>query len=73
VRITVRVKPGARTEGVLSNPDGSLTVQVRERPVAGQANAAVIELLARYFRVPKRSVRLVAGVRSRQKVFEVDS
>ncbi|MGB9741848.1 MAG: DUF167 domain-containing protein [bacterium] len=71
MRITVRVKASARREAIVWQPDGSLTVQVREPPVAGRANAAVAALLAGYFRVPKSSVRLVAGVRSRQKVFEV--
>lgn len=71
MRVRVRVKPDADREQVLRNQDGSLTVTVREQPVAGRANRAAAELLAGYFGVPKSAIRLVAGARSRQKVFEV--
>jgi uncharacterized protein (TIGR00251 family) len=73
VRITVRVKPNSRAEGITGNPDGSLTISVKAPPVAGAANEAVVSLLARFFQVPKSSIRLVRGGRSRLKVFEVGS
>jgi uncharacterized protein YggU (UPF0235/DUF167 family) len=36
-------------------------------PVDGAANAALIELVARHFGVPKRNIRLIAGDRARLK------
>lgn len=33
----------------------------------GKANAALIEFLAGHYKVPRRSVRILAGLKSRQK------
>ena len=40
--------------------------------VDGRANEALVEFLADYFGVAKRSVRIVAGLRSRQKRVIID-
>jgi uncharacterized protein YggU (UPF0235/DUF167 family) len=39
--------------------------------LAGKANEEVVELLARYFSVPKSSVKLLGGQSSRKKLFEI--
>ena len=44
---------------------------VTEPPEDGRANAALIELLAEHFDVPKRALRIVRGHTGRQKVVEV--
>ena len=70
--ITVRLKPGSK-KGPLIQPalDGSLLVYVREPALEGKANKAVIELLADYYDVPKTSVRLTGGHKSKIKNFEL--
>ena len=66
--IAVRVHPGASREEVALLPDGSLDVRLRARPVEGQANARLVELLAERLGLRKRDVVVVSGVRSRQKL-----
>jgi uncharacterized protein len=71
ITVTVRVHPGGSHEDVVLLPDGSLDVGLRARPVDGQANARLIELLASRLGVRKRDVVVVSGVRSRQKVVRI--
>ncbi len=53
-------------------PDGDvLTVFVQQRAVDGQANTAVIELLARHFGVPKSTIEIVRGHTARLKVVRI--
>lgn len=52
--------------------DGSLLVYLREPAVDGQANAALIKILAEHFGVSKSQVRIVQGRTSRTKVVEVN-
>ncbi|WP_373864021.1 DUF167 domain-containing protein [Nocardia mexicana] len=52
--------------------DGTMQLFVRAPAVEGKANKAAIELLASHYGVPKSAVRLVAGVTSRFKRFEID-
>ena len=69
---TVHVKPGSKKGPLVEGGDnGELTVYVRRRAVDGQANQAVVELLAEHCGVPKTSVRIVRGSHSRSKVVAV--
>ncbi len=46
-------------------------VSVKEAPVAGKANDAIVRVLAEYFEVGVGRVRLVVGQTSKQKIFEI--
>jgi hypothetical protein len=72
VRITVRVQPRASRAGVEGVHGDAWRVRVQAPPADGAANAAVCELFADALRVPRRSVRLVAGLRARVKIIEID-
>ncbi len=50
---------------------GSYAAWVREAPVKGEANQALIGLLAAHFKVPKADITMVAGQRSRNKIFDI--
>jgi uncharacterized protein len=73
VRIAIRVKPGASCPGVggAYGPHGALVVAVRERAVDGKASAAALEAVAAALGVPRRSVVLVGGAVSRDKLVAV--
>ena len=50
----------------------ALLVRLNAPPVEGAANAELIELIATALQVPKRSVSIAAGERSRQKRIRVE-
>ena len=72
VRVSVRVRPGARRDAVggsWAGPRGpALLVAVRARAVEGAANAAVAAALAAAFGLRRADVEIVAGARGRDKV-----
>src|SRR5918999_1232874 len=72
VRVTIRLQPGATRSaigGVVRLADGStaLKVRVTEPAERGKADAALIALLAKSWKRPKRDLALVAGHASRHK------
>jgi uncharacterized protein YggU (UPF0235/DUF167 family) len=72
VTLVVRLTPrGGRDaiDGIERRDDGQcvLRVRVRAAPTEGEANDALITLLARTLGVPPRAVSLVAGATSRTK------
>ncbi len=76
VRIAVRVAPRAaanRIGGVVSGADGAaaLKVSVTAAPEGGKANAALIKLLSKAWRVPKGAISIAAGAAARRKVVHV--
>ena len=72
IQVAVRAHPGARSEKVLLQPDGSLAVWVRAPARDGRANAALLELLAEAMGVRPREVRLIRGGRGREKLVEIE-
>jgi uncharacterized protein (TIGR00251 family) len=72
IEIEVRVIPRAGRSEVAGERDGRLLVRVSAPPVEGAANDALIDLFARLFHRPRRSVRIVAGEKSRAKRIAVD-
>jgi uncharacterized protein len=70
--LTVRLTPKAGRdviEGLAQLADGgsALKVRVRAPPFEGQANAALLGLIAQTLGVPARDVRLVGGAGARLK------
>jgi uncharacterized protein YggU (UPF0235/DUF167 family) len=70
--LTVRLTPKSSRdsiEGQGQNADGEtyLKVRVRAVPQDGEANAALIRLIAKSLRLPSSSVRIEAGGASRIK------
>jgi uncharacterized protein len=72
VRIRVHVVANARRASVEPLEGGRLRVAVTAPPHEGQANKAVIEALAEYFRVPRSRVRILLGRTARRKVVEIE-
>jgi uncharacterized protein YggU (UPF0235/DUF167 family) len=75
--VALRVTPrGARDEidGLETLANGRIVVKMRVRAIAegGEANRAVIELLARALGVPKAKIRVLSGTTSRLKQIAVD-
>lgn len=71
-RLRLRVVPGARTSGLAGRYGEGWKVRVSAAPERGAANRAVLELLAGLLGVPERTVRLVSGHGSRDKIVEVE-
>jgi len=68
--INVRVIPNAKKNNV-SEEEGKLKVHVSAPAVDDKANKAVIKVLAEYFKIKKKDVRIIKGAKSREKVVEV--
>jgi uncharacterized protein len=67
VLLRVRVQPKASRNELLVEADGRLRAALTAPPVEGAANRALIALLARQFKLPKSSITLFRGERSRDK------
>jgi uncharacterized protein (TIGR00251 family) len=72
LRLDVRLQPGASTnriDGVEALADGSLVLKVRvgAPPEGGKANAALVKLLSKRWKLAKSDVEIVAGETGRRK------
>jgi uncharacterized protein (TIGR00251 family) len=70
-RIAVIVKPKARKPEIVKISPENYRIAVREPAQNGQANEAVINLLAEHLGIPKSKLKIVRGVSSRHKLIEI--
>ena len=68
---TVTVKPNSKKGPLVVEGSDGLTVYLREKPVDGAANAALIKLLAQHFHVAKTSITIKSGARGRKKLIAI--
>ena len=73
MKIEIRVKANAKKTEIEKQANGTFVVKVKELAKEGKANAAVVETLAAYFRVPKSSVTILRGLTSRTKFVEIQT
>lgn len=71
MRLEIHVHPGASSTTVGGEYGGALVVRVSEPAEDGKATAAALRAVADALMLPKRSVTLVRGTKSRRKVIDI--
>jgi uncharacterized protein (TIGR00251 family) len=76
IRVAIRLTPRGRAdriEGIVRSAEDrpALKVSVTAPPTEGRANHALVQLLAKEWRVAKRDVAIVAGQKSRDKAVHI--
>ena len=68
--LNIRVQPNARQNKIVKEGD-RYKVYLTAPPVEGKANQALIEFLAEYFQVKRSLVKIIKGLKSRDKIVEI--
>lgn len=71
MRVYVKVSPRSSKNEVVKVSDGEYKVKLTAPPVDGQANAALIEILAKFFKVAKSRIKIVGGKTAKIKIIDV--
>ena len=71
VRFAVRLQPRSSRSGIDGIHGDALKVRVQAPPVDGEANGALVTVIAEALGVPEGAVQVVSGFTSRNKVVEV--
>ena len=69
--IEIHLQPGAKRNEIVGFREGVLYVKVTALPQKGQANRALLELMAQMLGIPKGAVDIIRGQSSRNKVIAV--
>ena len=71
MKIFVKTRPNSKNESVKKLSESNFEICVKEPPVKGLANAAIVKALARHFGVPPSAVKITSGHTSRQKIVAI--
>ncbi len=69
--VSARIHPNSKHREEIIKNDEYFDVYVKDLAIEGRANTRSIELLSKYFGVPKANVSLVRGKTSKYKVFKI--
>ena len=72
MKISIRVKPNSKENQVEEKGPNQLLVKVKAPPQENRANQEVIKILAEYFQIPKSRIAIITGLKSKQKVVEIE-
>jgi uncharacterized protein YggU (UPF0235/DUF167 family) len=73
MKVFVRVKAGSSVRKVTVQDATHYLIEVKELPVRNKANLAVIEALAEHLKVPKSTVSIVRGQKTKTKTVEIQT
>jgi uncharacterized protein (TIGR00251 family) len=66
------VVPNAKSDMVVGEHGGAIKVKLRAPALEGKANAALIRFLADLVKVPSRTIVVLRGHKSRDKVIRIE-
>jgi uncharacterized protein (TIGR00251 family) len=67
VILELHVQPGAKRSEFAGQHGDRVRIRLAAPATENRANEALIEFLAAHYRVPRRNVRIAAGLKSRDK------
>jgi len=71
--IKVKVFPKSKKQEVVKKADDAFEIKIKEMPERGLANKATAQVLADYFNISVKKVRLIKGAKQRNKIYEIYS
>lgn len=72
MKIFIKAKPNSKAESIKKLSENNFEICVKEPPVKGRANAAIIAALAKHLGVRISAVRIIFGHASKQKIIEIN-
>lgn len=71
MKLSVKLRPNAKTEKIERNPLGGYLICVKEPAKEGKANASAIKVLSEHLKIAPSLIKIVSGHASKNKIFEV--
>ena len=69
--IKVKCYPKSKKELLNKKDENSFEIFLKEKPERGEANKRIFEILAEYFSVSKKRIKLIKGAKAQNKIFEI--
>lgn len=70
--LTLYIQPGAKHNQICGLHNGALKIKLATPAIEGRANEALLQFIAKLFKVPQRHVELRKGNKSRHKIVAIN-
>jgi hypothetical protein len=72
MKINVIVITNAKSSEVTKIDDNSYKIRIEAPAIDNKANKHLIDVLSEYFKVKKSSISVIKGLKSKNKIIEID-
>jgi uncharacterized protein (TIGR00251 family) len=72
MKLSIKVIPGVSRNQIIKIDDNNYKIKLTTQPEKGQANEAMIEVLADYFGIKKNQIEIIFGLTSQKKIVEIN-
>ncbi len=69
--IKVKCYPKSKKELLNKKDENSFEIFLKEKPERGEENKRIFEILAEYFSISKKRIKLIKGAKTQNKIFEI--
>ena len=69
--IKVKVFPNSKKEELVLKEEDRFEIKIKEKPIQGMANQRILEILAEYLNTSIDKIRIIKGLKRRNKIIEV--
>lgn len=73
MKLNVTVISNAKNPEVIKIDENNYKVKVDAPAIEGEANRRLLEILADYFKVSKSSIKILRGLKNRNKILCIDN
>ena len=71
MKISITVHPGSKQEKIKKIRNNEYEIWTTQKAIEGKANISIISILSDHLNISKSNIRLIKGLKSRKKLFEV--
>ena len=71
MKLNIHAIPNSKSSEIIKIDENTYKIKVDSSAAEGKANKRLIEILAEHFNVPKSSVKILKGLKSRNKIVEI--
>ncbi|HEY4520547.1 MAG TPA: DUF167 domain-containing protein [Candidatus Paceibacterota bacterium] len=71
MKLNIQVKPGSKNDEVKISDSANYLIRTKAKAVENRANKEAIRLLGRYLKIPQSKMRIVRGLKNKNKVVEI--
>jgi len=69
--IRIKIFPGCKKTEIIKKSENNFEIKVKEKPLQGRANKAVIKELSNLFKIGEKDIRIIKGHKRRNKILEI--
>jgi uncharacterized protein len=72
MKLFIKIKPNSKQSKIEQLDNKNYIIWIKEPPIENKANLELIKALSKHLKIPKSNIKIVKGIKSKNKVIEIE-